>query len=125
MTYQKNQTELVVLVTPVLVHAIDPADVTPVPGEHWRDPNPLALYFLGDMGGEVAPPPRRGPTPNRRTLKARLASSRHRPPTPPNKRRRRSGGVVRNLRVDGIHPDFPRLNKSASSIRDAVLCTFK
>jgi pilus assembly protein CpaC len=57
VTYQKNQTELVVLVTPVLVHGIDPADVTPVPGEHWRDPNALQLYFMGDMGGEITPPP--------------------------------------------------------------------
>ncbi len=56
VTYQKNQTELVVLVTPVLVHGIDPADVTPVPGEHWRDPNALQLYFMGDMGGEITPP---------------------------------------------------------------------
>jgi len=55
--YQKNQTELVVLVTPVLVHGIDPADVTSVPGEKWRDPNPAQLYFLKDLGGEVTPPP--------------------------------------------------------------------
>jgi pilus assembly protein CpaC len=57
VTYQKDESELVVLVTPVLVHAMNPADVTPVPGEHWRDPNSLQLYFLGDLGGEVAPPP--------------------------------------------------------------------
>jgi pilus assembly protein CpaC len=55
--YQKNQTELVVLVTPVLVHGINPADVTPVPGEKWRDPNNAQLYFLKDLGGEVVPPP--------------------------------------------------------------------
>ncbi len=55
--YQKNQTELVVLVTPVLVHGINPADVTAVPGEKWRDPTPAQLYFLKDMGGEVTPPP--------------------------------------------------------------------
>jgi len=53
--YQKNQTELVVLVTPVLVHAMQPADVTSVPGEKWRDPNPAELYFLKDLGGEVKP----------------------------------------------------------------------
>jgi pilus assembly protein CpaC len=55
--YQKNETELVVLVTPELVHGIDPADVTPVPGEHWRDPNAAQLYLLKDLGGEVVPPP--------------------------------------------------------------------
>jgi pilus assembly protein CpaC len=54
--YQKNQTELVILVSPVLVHGIDPADVTPVPGEKWRDPNTAQLYVMGDLGGEVYPP---------------------------------------------------------------------
>jgi pilus assembly protein CpaC len=57
--YQKNQTELVILVSPVLVHGIDPADVTPVPGEKWRDPNMAQLYLSGDMGGEVIPPPQK------------------------------------------------------------------
>jgi pilus assembly protein CpaC len=54
--YQKNETELVVLVTPVLVHGIDPGDVTPVPGEKWRDPKPAQLYLLGDVGGEEPTP---------------------------------------------------------------------
>jgi pilus assembly protein CpaC len=53
--YQKNQTELVVLVTPVLVHAMQPGDVTSVPGEKWRDPNAAQLYLLKDLGGEVKP----------------------------------------------------------------------
>ncbi len=57
VSYQKNQTELVVLVTPVLVHGINPADVTNVPGEKWRDPSGAQLYFFKDLGGEVAPPP--------------------------------------------------------------------
>jgi pilus assembly protein CpaC len=60
--YQKNETELVVLVTPELVHGIDPADVTPVPGEHWRDPSTAQLYLLKDLGGEVVPPPPAKPT---------------------------------------------------------------
>ena len=55
--YQKNETELVVLVTPVLVHGIDPGDVTPVAGEKWRDPNSAQLYFLHDLGGEEQPAP--------------------------------------------------------------------
>ncbi len=57
VTYQKNQSELVILVTPVLVHGIDPGDVTPVPGEKWRDPNSAQLYLLHDLGGEENPPP--------------------------------------------------------------------
>jgi pilus assembly protein CpaC len=57
--YQKNETELVILVSPVLVHGIDPADVTPGPGEKWRDPNIAQLYVMGDLGGEVIPPPQK------------------------------------------------------------------
>lgn len=56
VSYQKNDTELVIMVTPVLVHGIDPGDMTPVPGEKWRDPSPAQLYWLKDLGGEVYPP---------------------------------------------------------------------
>jgi pilus assembly protein CpaC len=48
--YQRNQTELVVLVTPRLVNAMNPGDVTPVPSEKYKDPNRFAFYFLGDLG---------------------------------------------------------------------------
>ncbi|HEX4055828.1 MAG TPA: type II and III secretion system protein family protein [Tepidisphaeraceae bacterium] len=58
VSYQKNDTELVMMVTPVLVHGIDPADVPPVPGEHWRDPSIASLYWLKDLGGEVYPQPK-------------------------------------------------------------------
>jgi pilus assembly protein CpaC len=54
--YQKNETELVVLVTPVLVHGIDPGDVTPAVGEKWRDPTHAQLYALKDLGGEEPTP---------------------------------------------------------------------
>src|SRR6185295_5861445 len=33
--YQRKETELVVLVTPKLVHGMRPGDVPKVPGEHW------------------------------------------------------------------------------------------
>jgi pilus assembly protein CpaC len=52
--YQRNETELVVIVTPVLVHGMDPGDVTEVPGGKWREPNPVDFYALKDLGGEVA-----------------------------------------------------------------------
>jgi pilus assembly protein CpaC len=51
--YQRNQTELVVLVTPRLVDAMNPGDVTPVPGEKYEDPNRWAFYLLGDLGTDV------------------------------------------------------------------------
>jgi pilus assembly protein CpaC len=67
VSYQRQETELVVMVTPVLVHGMDPADVTEIPGGKWRDPKPLNLYLLKDLGGEVvnAPqaPPANGPIP--------------------------------------------------------------
>jgi pilus assembly protein CpaC len=56
VSYERDQTELVVMVTPELVHGIDPADVTSVPGEKWRDPSSLGLYLNGDMGCEVPDP---------------------------------------------------------------------
>jgi pilus assembly protein CpaC len=57
--YQKNETELVIMVTPVLVSGVQPGDVTPVPGEKWRDPTIGELYWLKDLGGEVYPQQRK------------------------------------------------------------------
>ena len=88
--YQKNETELVVLVTPELVHGINPADVTPVPGEKWRDPNSAQLYLLKDLGGEVVPPPPAKPNcpaTRRRNLKAHAGFS----PAPDHDARQTSG----------------------------------
>jgi pilus assembly protein CpaC len=53
--YQRKETELVVLVTPRLVEALNPADVPTLPGEHWRDPNEADLFLNRDLGGEVKP----------------------------------------------------------------------
>ncbi len=50
--YQRKETELVVLVTPHFVEAMNPAQVPTLPGEKWRDPNDLQLYFGADLGGE-------------------------------------------------------------------------
>jgi hypothetical protein len=36
---------------------MNPGDVTPVPGEKWRDPNSATLYLFHDLGGEEYPPP--------------------------------------------------------------------
>jgi pilus assembly protein CpaC len=54
--YQNNETELVVLVTPVLVHPMDPADVPTAPGEYWRDPTQAQLFLKKDLGGEAVSP---------------------------------------------------------------------
>jgi len=49
--YQRKETELVVLVTPQLVEAMNPDQVPSVPGERWRDPNELELFLNQDIGG--------------------------------------------------------------------------
>jgi pilus assembly protein CpaC len=50
--YQRQQTELVVLVTPHLVAATDPDTTAALPGEHWRYPTDAQAYFKWDMGGD-------------------------------------------------------------------------
>jgi pilus assembly protein CpaC len=51
--YQRQETELVVLVTPRIVSGMQPGQVHKLPGEHWRHPNELGLYLFGDIGDEV------------------------------------------------------------------------
>jgi pilus assembly protein CpaC len=61
--YQRKETELVVLVTPRLVEALNPGEVPTLPGEHWRDPNEAELFLNRDLGGErpAAQNPRNAP----------------------------------------------------------------
>ena len=49
--YERNETELVVLVTPRLVEAMNPGQVPALPGERWRYPSEAALMLKGDLGG--------------------------------------------------------------------------
>jgi len=51
--YQRKETELVVLVTPRLVAPMNPAAVTPAPGEKWRYPSELDLFANADLGGDA------------------------------------------------------------------------
>ncbi|MCS7033822.1 MAG: type II and III secretion system protein family protein, partial [Phycisphaerae bacterium] len=48
--YQREETELVVLVTPSLVEPMNPAEVPVVPGEFWRHPNSAEFFLMGDFG---------------------------------------------------------------------------
>ena len=50
--YQRRETELVVLVTPVLVSAMNPDQVPLAPGENWRHPTEAELFWDRDLGGE-------------------------------------------------------------------------
>jgi pilus assembly protein CpaC len=53
VSYQRNQTELVVMVTPHVVDALNPDQVTALPGEHWRYPSEADLFIWRDLGGEI------------------------------------------------------------------------
>jgi pilus assembly protein CpaC len=54
VSYRKNQTELMILVTPELVAPMDPQQVPTVPGENHTDPNDFELYGLGQLDGKPA-----------------------------------------------------------------------
>lgn len=48
--YQREETELVVLVTPRIVEPMNPAEVPDIPGMKWQHPNPVEFYLNGDLG---------------------------------------------------------------------------
>jgi pilus assembly protein CpaC len=52
--YRKNQTELMILVTPELVAPMDPQQVPPMPGQNITDPNDFELYGLAMLQGKPA-----------------------------------------------------------------------
>lgn len=54
--YQRQETELVILVTPRLVEPMNPDQVPAVPGEHWKYPTGPQLYIASYLGGPTAPP---------------------------------------------------------------------
>jgi len=54
--YQRKETELVVVVTPRLVEPMNPGQVPTLPGEKWRDPSELELFFNRDLGGPATNP---------------------------------------------------------------------
>lgn len=51
--YQRKETELVILITPRLVGAMNPDQVTALPGADWRHPTELEQFAFGDMGGSA------------------------------------------------------------------------
>jgi pilus assembly protein CpaC len=54
--YQRKETELVVIVTPRLVEAVNPAQVPLLPGEKWRHPSEGDLFWHRDLGGTTGDP---------------------------------------------------------------------
>ena len=67
--YERQETELVILVKPVLVKAMNPDQVPQGPGANWRYPNEAQLYGSADIGGPTGPanapanPPATAPAP--------------------------------------------------------------
>jgi pilus assembly protein CpaC len=59
--YDRQETELVVLVTPHLTSGMNPGQVPELPGEHWRYPTESELFWHRDLGG---PAPEVGRTPS-------------------------------------------------------------
>jgi len=55
--YERNGTELVVLVTPRLVEPMNPGQVPPLPGANWRYPTEADLFWHRDLGGPGADAP--------------------------------------------------------------------
>ncbi|HZZ44843.1 MAG TPA: type II and III secretion system protein family protein [Tepidisphaeraceae bacterium] len=49
--YQRDETELLVLVTPYLVEGMSPEQVPTSPGEKWRHPTENQLFWNNDTGG--------------------------------------------------------------------------
>jgi len=57
VNYQRQQTELVVLVTPELVEPLDPSQVPTPPGGDMTEPNDFELFGLGKLEGAPAKQP--------------------------------------------------------------------
>jgi pilus assembly protein CpaC len=55
-SYSRDETELVVMVTPRLQAPMNPDQVPLLPGEHWRYPNIWGQFALADMGGTHVEP---------------------------------------------------------------------
>ncbi len=55
-SFRRNETELIVVVTPRLVEAMNPDQVPALPGEHWRYPSDLGFFGVGDLGGPKVEP---------------------------------------------------------------------
>jgi pilus assembly protein CpaC len=68
VSYQKDETELVVLVTPELAAPLDPQQATPVPGQLMREPNDAEFFFNQQLVGSGPPPKMRQQGVPRNTL---------------------------------------------------------
>jgi pilus assembly protein CpaC len=55
-SFSRDETELVVMVTPRLQGPLNPDQVPLLPGEHWRYPTEAQQFFRKDLGGPIVEP---------------------------------------------------------------------
>jgi pilus assembly protein CpaC len=55
-SFSRDETELVVMVTPRLQSPLNPDQVPLLPGEHWRYPTEAQQFFRKDLGGPAVEP---------------------------------------------------------------------
>ena len=57
--YQKNESELLIIVTPELIEPLNPAQLAALPGANLRNPNNFRLFGLGEIENSDAVPAER------------------------------------------------------------------
>jgi len=77
--YQQDLTELVFVITPRLVKPMQTNNY-PLPTDSFSTPNPLSLYFMGNMEGSGKPAPQPAPAPSQPAAPAAAPVT---PPTAP------------------------------------------
>ncbi|MGX6567864.1 type II and III secretion system protein family protein [Cupriavidus necator] len=77
--YQQDLTELVFIITPRLVKPMQTSNY-PLPTDSFSTPNPLSLYFMGNMEGSGKRPPQPAPAPSQPAAPAAAPVA---PPTAP------------------------------------------
>ncbi|QUN29105.1 type II and III secretion system protein family protein [Cupriavidus sp. KK10] len=107
--YQQDLTELVFIITPRLVKPMQTNNY-PLPTDSFSTPNPLSLYFMGNMEGDGKRVPQPAPAPSQPAAPAAAPAT---PPTAP-----RSEGTP-NTSVSAV-PNGKPLDEPAPGTREPV-----
>ncbi|MGY2491447.1 type II and III secretion system protein family protein [Cupriavidus sp. CP313] len=108
--YQQDLTELVFIITPRLVKPMQTNNY-PLPTDSFSTPNPLSLYFMGNMEGSGKRPPQPAPAPSQPAAPAAAPAT---PPTAP-----RSEGTP-GTSVSAV-PNGKPLDEPAPATREPVV----
>ncbi|BDB23342.1 type II and III secretion system protein family protein [Cupriavidus sp. P-10] len=98
--YQQDLTELVFVITPRLVKPMQTNNY-PLPTDSFSTPNPLSLYFMGNMEGSGKPAPQPAPAPSQPAAPAAA------PVTPPSTPRSEGTGTSVSMVPTGRPLDPP------------------